>query len=181
MKGVKIMNRLKELRKEKKLTQKELADIIGTTKLTISNWENGKHSMNSDKAQIIADFFGVSLGFLLGSTDDATRYDDEEVFQVHIEGLDGTYYADSSKRNYNERQKETKKRFINFINKNGFLISDFEIDAVFNLLSEMDLGNPNTKKHAHLFNKFAQSTFIELEQLGYSEIGKFHFKSDRTI
>ncbi|WP_228099548.1 helix-turn-helix transcriptional regulator [Streptococcus danieliae] len=60
------MNRLKELRKEKKLTQKELADIIGTTKLTVSNWENGKHSMNSDKAQTLADYFGVSVGYLLG-------------------------------------------------------------------------------------------------------------------
>lgn len=69
MKGVKIMNRLKELRKEKKLTQKELADIIGTTKLTISNWENDKHSMNSEKAEQLADFFEVSIGYLLGYED----------------------------------------------------------------------------------------------------------------
>ncbi len=34
------MNRLKELRKQKGLTQEELANKIGTTKLTISNWEN---------------------------------------------------------------------------------------------------------------------------------------------
>ncbi|MBF0699450.1 helix-turn-helix transcriptional regulator [Streptococcus danieliae] len=60
------MNRLKELRTEKKLTQKELADIIGTTKLTVSNWENGKHSMNSDKAQALADYFEVSIAYLLG-------------------------------------------------------------------------------------------------------------------
>ena len=33
------MNRLKELRKEKGLTQEELSNEIGTTKLTISNWE----------------------------------------------------------------------------------------------------------------------------------------------
>ncbi|MBJ6746411.1 helix-turn-helix transcriptional regulator [Streptococcus sp. 121] len=60
------MNRLKELRTEKKLTQKELADIIGTTKLTISNWENDKHSMNSEKAKVLADYFGVPVGYLLG-------------------------------------------------------------------------------------------------------------------
>lgn len=62
------MNRLKELRKEKKLTQKELADIIGTTKLTISNWENGKHSINSNKADKLSSFFDVSVGYLLGHT-----------------------------------------------------------------------------------------------------------------
>lgn len=64
------MNRLKELRKEKKLTQQELADMIGTTKLTVSNWENDKHVIKSDKAKKLADFFGVSVGYLLGYESD---------------------------------------------------------------------------------------------------------------
>lgn len=59
------MNRLKELRKEKKLTQEELASEIGTTKLTVSNWENEKHVIKSDKAQSLADYFGVSVPYLL--------------------------------------------------------------------------------------------------------------------
>ena len=60
------MNRLKELRKEKKLTQKELADKINVTKLTISRWERGERVPKSDKAQQLADFFNVSVGYLLG-------------------------------------------------------------------------------------------------------------------
>lgn len=60
------MNRLKELRKDKKQTQKELADEIGTTKLTVLNWENNKHAIKPDKAQQLADYFGVSVGYLLG-------------------------------------------------------------------------------------------------------------------
>lgn len=60
------MNRLKKLRQEKKLTQTELADEIGVTKLSISNWENEKHDIKSDKAQQLADYFGVSVGYLLG-------------------------------------------------------------------------------------------------------------------
>lgn len=60
------MNRLKELRKEKGLTQQELADEIGTTKLTVLNWENNKHAIKTDKAQKLAEFFGVSVGYLLG-------------------------------------------------------------------------------------------------------------------
>ncbi|EPU41453.1 helix-turn-helix transcriptional regulator [Streptococcus agalactiae] len=60
------MNKLKELRKEKGLTQVELAHEIGTTKLTVSNWENEKHVIKSDKAQALADYFGVSVGYLLG-------------------------------------------------------------------------------------------------------------------
>ncbi|MCB2832761.1 helix-turn-helix domain-containing protein [Streptococcus dysgalactiae subsp. dysgalactiae] len=59
------MNRLKELRKEKKLTQEELAGKIGVSKITILRWENEKHVIKSDKAQSLADYFGVSVPYLL--------------------------------------------------------------------------------------------------------------------
>lgn len=60
------MNRLKELRKEKKLTQKELADIIEVSKRTIIGWEKEERQIKPDKAQALADYFGVSVGYLLG-------------------------------------------------------------------------------------------------------------------
>ena len=60
------MNRLKELRKEKKLTQEELAGEIGVSKITILRWENGERQIKPDKAQALADYFGVSVGYLLG-------------------------------------------------------------------------------------------------------------------
>lgn len=60
------MNRLKELRKEKKLTQKELADVLKTNEKTISRWENNESTIKSNKAQALADYFGVSVGYLLG-------------------------------------------------------------------------------------------------------------------
>lgn len=60
------MNRLKELRKVMGLTQEELADEIGVSKITILRWENGERVPKSDKAQALADFFGVSVGYLLG-------------------------------------------------------------------------------------------------------------------
>lgn len=63
------MSRLKELRQEKKLTQQELAKEIGVSKLTILNWEKGEHQIKSEKAQQLADIFGVSVGYLLGYED----------------------------------------------------------------------------------------------------------------
>ncbi|CYU69281.1 XRE family transcriptional regulator [Streptococcus suis] len=60
------MNRLKELRQEKKLSQKELADYLGINEKTISRWENGESTIKSDKAQALADHFGVTVGYLLG-------------------------------------------------------------------------------------------------------------------
>ncbi|MFC5630080.1 MULTISPECIES: helix-turn-helix domain-containing protein [Streptococcus] len=60
------MNRLKELRQEKKLSQKELAEKIGVHYRTLQNWENGESQIKPDKAQALADYFGVSVGYLLG-------------------------------------------------------------------------------------------------------------------
>lgn len=67
------MNRLKELRQEKKLSQKELADYLGVNEKTISRWENGESTIKSDKAKALADHFGVSVGYLLGYSDKEER------------------------------------------------------------------------------------------------------------
>lgn len=73
------MNRLKILRKEKKLTQDELAHEIGVSKITILRWENGERQIKPEKAKQLADFFGVSVGYLLGYTNDRKIYDDERI------------------------------------------------------------------------------------------------------
>ncbi len=60
------MNRLRELRKEKKLTQQELADAIGVTRRGFQKWEKGESQIKPEKAQQLADYFEVSVGYLLG-------------------------------------------------------------------------------------------------------------------
>lgn len=60
------MNRLRELRKNKKISQKKLADEIKVSYRTIQNWEYDISQIKLDKAQKLADYFGVSLGYLLG-------------------------------------------------------------------------------------------------------------------
>lgn len=60
------MNRLKILRKEKGLSQQALAKEIGVSYRTLQNWENGVNTIKPDKAQGLADYFGVSVGYLLG-------------------------------------------------------------------------------------------------------------------
>lgn len=62
----KIMNRLKELRKQKKLTQQGLADEISVSKITILRWENGERQIKEEKAQQLADYFGVSIDICWG-------------------------------------------------------------------------------------------------------------------
>ena len=63
------MNRLKELRKEKKLTQKELAEKTDIPYRTLQRWENGESQIKPEKAEKLANFFGVSIAHLLGYED----------------------------------------------------------------------------------------------------------------
>lgn len=60
------MNRLKELRKEKGLTQEDLAELLEVTRLTISNWENGGSSIKSDRLKKLCEIFDVDVPYLLG-------------------------------------------------------------------------------------------------------------------
>lgn len=71
------MNRLKELRQEKKLSQKELAENIGVHYRTLQNWENGESQIKPEKAKQLADYFGVSVGYLLGYSD--VRFELEQI------------------------------------------------------------------------------------------------------
>lgn len=59
-------NRLKELRKEKKITQLELANMLGVTFSTISAWEVGKAQPSYDILIKLATYFGVTVDYLLG-------------------------------------------------------------------------------------------------------------------
>ena len=60
------MIRLKDLRLKRGLKQSELADILHVKQNTISNWENGKTEINNTDAIKLAEFFGVSVDYLLG-------------------------------------------------------------------------------------------------------------------
>lgn len=57
---------LKTLRKQKGVTQQQLADILCVDKTSISKWENGFNYPNQNLQMMIADYFGVSVDYLLG-------------------------------------------------------------------------------------------------------------------
>lgn len=64
------MLRLRELRIEKKLSQKEFAKQFGVAQNTVSNWENGNRSLDAHTIQQLANFFNVSTDYLLGNQND---------------------------------------------------------------------------------------------------------------
>lgn len=67
-----IPQRLKALRKSKQLTQEQLGQEINVTKVSVSGYENGNRTPDTATLQRIADFFAVSVDYLLGRTDKPT-------------------------------------------------------------------------------------------------------------
>lgn len=65
-------NRLNKLRTEHNITMEQLAKEIGTTKATISNFENEQRKPSLDMVIKIADYFQVSIDYLVGRSDDST-------------------------------------------------------------------------------------------------------------
>lgn len=65
-----IGTKLKNLRKQKKVTQQELADRIGLNRATISNYEVGRRTPHLPELQLFADFFGVGLDYFGVATRD---------------------------------------------------------------------------------------------------------------
>lgn len=61
--------RLKELRTSNDLTMEELGKSIGSTRATISNFENRQKNPSLDILIRIADYFHVSIDYLIGRTD----------------------------------------------------------------------------------------------------------------
>ena len=72
-----LPERLKTLRLEAKLTQKEISNQLKISQSTYSDWEKGK--MKPKNIQQIADFFNVSTDYLLGNTDNknSTKFEDD--------------------------------------------------------------------------------------------------------
>ena len=58
--------RLKKLRKNKRLTQKELAEHIEVVQSKISSWESERLEPNLYRLIQLADYFGVTTDYLLG-------------------------------------------------------------------------------------------------------------------
>ncbi len=60
------MNRLKELRKIKGKNQTQVANAVGIAQTTLSGYENETRQMDYDNMKKLADYFEVSVDYLLG-------------------------------------------------------------------------------------------------------------------
>lgn len=73
------MEKLKELRKEKGISLKELGSIIGVAESTMSLYENGKRQPDYETLLKLAEYFGVTVDYLLRGENESERLPEELV------------------------------------------------------------------------------------------------------
>lgn len=88
---------LKKLRKEKKMTQAELAELFGYSHVAVVKWENGTREPDIETLIKLADYFGVSVDYLVKGHDGKNEYyeimnnltasDNRNIDETKAEGL----------------------------------------------------------------------------------------------
>lgn len=71
-------NRLKELRAEKEITGEELGKKFNVSKTAVSYWESGRNFPGEETIRKLADFFQVSVDYLLGNSDIRNPYENHQ-------------------------------------------------------------------------------------------------------
>lgn len=84
---MKYGNRIARLRAEKGLTQGELAEKVSISRASLSHYENDRREPDLDVLAKLADYFGVTLDYLMGRTNEPGRSLDPEVKEF-VESLE---------------------------------------------------------------------------------------------
>ena len=84
--------RLKELRKSRKLSQGDIANVLGVTRQAVSQYETGVRKPDYEMMEVLADYFNVDMDYLLGRTDKTTT------LAVPTSGQESEYYLDDETR-----------------------------------------------------------------------------------
>ena len=89
LQGGGVMKNLKLLRKQHNLSQKEIGNIFHASQNTVSQWENGTRKPSYDIIQEIADYFDVSVDYLLGRQEQLPELNSKDKREIQ-EILDDT-------------------------------------------------------------------------------------------
>ena len=72
MKGVFMYKRIRDLREDRDLTQRELARVLNCSQQVYSNYELGQRDIPTDILIKLSDFYNVSIDYILGINDNPT-------------------------------------------------------------------------------------------------------------
>lgn len=100
-------NRIRELRKAKGLTMKQLGEVLDLAESTISQYETGKRQMDNETLLKLGEFFGVTVGYILGAESGTfTIVNNSDI----LDDVDVAFYGDF--KELNEDEKETVRDMV---------------------------------------------------------------------
>lgn len=125
-----MKNRIKELRLSKRLSQSEIAKIIGVSQSQYAKYENGVHEwkLTDTSWTELAKYFNVDVGYLMGLTED-----DEMVTTL----TEGGFYATKIDKNIEDRKE--------------IALSMSQADEVIGFLEEKDHYKKNDREQVNAF------------------------------
>ena len=87
------MERLKQLRTVAGMTQQDVARLLGVDRTTYVKYENGNSDPSTATLVRLADYFGVSVDYLIGKKEKAPTQEGERkrINTITIAGRDGSY------------------------------------------------------------------------------------------
>lgn len=153
------MNRLKELRQKKGDTQEVVAKAMGVTRRGYQKWENEESQIKPEKAQQLADYFGVSVGYLLGFSGDVEKHPFE---WDEITAISKPYLLKELEKRKQERREEL--RALRDFAKNNDLTEN--INNVTQKLGDIVIPYLDLNAQLKAKQKFSDS---EKKALGYLE------------
>ena len=121
---IELANRLAELRKQKGLSQEELADKLQVSRQAVSKWERGEASPDTDNLIELAKIYGISLDELVG-LDTPNKSNDKDYTKakgVHItDGEDGIHITSEGIHIHDGdgNEVEVKDHGVQFTDENG--------------------------------------------------------------
>lgn len=108
-------DKLKELRNKEGISQSALGKALNMSQQGIAKWETGSTSPNPEMLRKIADYFNVSVDYLLGNTDikkDPSEDEDKITFD------DFTWAMNEEAHELTEEEKEKLLELARFFNEN---------------------------------------------------------------
>ena len=137
------MNRLKELRKEKGLSQKALANELGVHYRTLQNWENGESNIKPEKAEELAKIFNVSVAYLLGYSEYENFLDITKDFLNNDSDDDNDPEEIKLQEETNEREERLEPERLRRVNNHGLSfytdLFKFRSDELYQMLVDLSV------------------------------------------
>lgn len=103
-----ILNNILRLISDRKIQQRDLSDFLGLSKNTITGWKNGNNTSYMKYLPKIAEFFDVSVDYLLSNEEQETTLPPNFTYALY----------DEITHDLTEEQIEQLKKFADFLRNN---------------------------------------------------------------